>query len=640
MAAFVMQPTCMLINDSGKREARFGSRTLTFSGPPRLEQQHSMSFLGFSLVHTAGVRKPQADYCFQKVAKRNLAIVHCSKEGVIRKAAGSRRKTGEVSASSALSKAHIRVKSSKNRVDVFPSNKAVIPKIPETPLKDIKFDNSEKANAVSQITSSPETSGTGKAASTKGFTARSSAPKSTRKVRKPRRAVKAKIPNKDSSAGSSSSSKIQAISRTSAGSCSSSKSQTVTRTIAKETASERKPLKSEEPIRSGEEPGPTDAENPTDEVGVITTYDAQKWQTTRDWKLMLVNANESISDEQFNEIQEDLGLLNRWRPMASFLMVGLGLTHAQLEKVLDRREQVLSMGVERARGRCAFLAELGLSKPEIAKVVVSHPRVLEYRTKRTMQTRLDYLLSIGVRREDLPKVVLRAPMLLSQSVERTLMPRVRFLNEKVGLPEESIGRLIARHPAILTLGMKEVMEPRLRFFRSIGVSKEGIGKMVAKHPQILQYSIESMRPRLEYLQSIGMGEEEIILCVGRLVQLFSLSVENSLKPKYDYLQRELGGSVDTVTSYPAYFSLSLNRRIKPRHRILVNLNHQEFSSRKPFPMKYFALSDADFAKKVAGCSLSDFETFREECILSDQEQSDSQNTAKQVQQRGRRVVSR
>ncbi|KAK3289620.1 hypothetical protein CYMTET_2960 [Cymbomonas tetramitiformis] len=599
-----------------------------------------MSFLGFFHVHKAGVRKQKAEYCFQKVAKRNLATVYSAKEGVVRKAASSRRKTGEVSTNSALSKAHIRVKNSKSRVDVFPSKKATVPKNPETPQKDGTIRNSEKAKGASPSTSSPEASGTGKAASTKGFTARSSAPKSTRKVRKPRRAVKAKRPIKNSSAGSSSSSKIQAVTRTSAGSRSSSKIQAVTRTSAEETVPEGKPLKSEEPVRSGEEPGPTEADSSIGEVGVITTYDAQKWQTTRDWKLMLVNAHESISDKQFNEIQEDLGLLNRWRPMVSFLVVGLGLTKAQLEKVLDRREGVLSMGVERARGRCAFLAELGLSKAEIAKVIVSHPRVLEYRTKRTMQPRVSYLLSIGVQQEDLPKVVLRAPMLLSQSIERTLMPRVRFLNEKVGLPEESLGRLIARHPTILTLGMKEVMEPRLRFFRSIGVSKEGIGKMVAKHPQILQYSIESMRPRLEYLQSIGMGEEEIILCVGRLVQLFSLSVENTLKPKYDYLQRELGGSVDTVTSYPAYFSLSLNRRIKPRHRILVNLNHQEYSSHKPFPMKYFALSDADFAKKVARCSLSDFESFREKCILSDQVQSESGNTVQQPQRRTRRVVSR
>jgi mTERF domain-containing protein len=171
-------------------------------------------------------------------------------------------------------------------------------------------------------------------------------------------------------------------------------------------------------------------------------------------------------------------------------------------------------------------------------------------------------------------------------------------------------QVIVRHPLLLTNSVKETMTPRVEFLRSLGVSREGVAKMVTRHPQILHYKIESMLPRLRYLQSIGMSEEDIILCVSRLSQIFSLSVDNSLRPKFDYLTSQLGGDVATVTSYPAYFSLSLEKRIKPRHLILLESN----KCKLPFPMKWFSMKDEDFAEKVAGVSLAEFYAFRDKLV--------------------------
>jgi mTERF domain-containing protein len=95
-------------------------------------------------------------------------------------------------------------------------------------------------------------------------------------------------------------------------------------------------------------------------------------------------------------------------------------------------------------------------------------------------------------------------------------------------------------------------------------------------------------------------------------QILSLSIENCLKPKYEYLVKELNGGPQTVTSFPAYFSLSLEQRIKPRHRFLAALNRLPSG---PFPMKSFAVTDSCFCNQWAKTSLEEYQFFRNELLL-------------------------
>lgn len=97
-----------------------------------------------------------------------------------------------------------------------------------------------------------------------------------------------------------------------------------------------------------------------------------------------------------------------------------------------------------------------------------------------------------------------------------------------------------------------------------------------------------------------------------MLQVFSLSVENSLKPKYEYLVKELKGGVRTVVSFPAYFSLSLDHRIKPRHQFLITLQK---SPKGPFPMKCLAVTDEYFCSRWAEASLEDYYAFRDALLL-------------------------
>eukprot|EP00899_Mesostigma_viride_P007413 jgi/Mesvir1/16673/Mv15075-RA.1 len=330
----------------------------------------------------------------------------------------------------------------------------------------------------------------------------------------------------------------------------------------------------------------------------------KKWSLTRDWKLM-GHEHEAIPDALFESLVAKCGLERRWRPMVSYL-ASLGLSEAEFERLAERRYEAFAVSVGRARSRLDFLEkEVGVKPGELKKMVVRHPQILEYRIERTMAPRLRYLESVGV--TDLGKVVATCPMLLELSIADSLQPRVQYLVDTLGVPADSIGKVIERSPFVLTHSIPDGMQPRLEYFQSIGLSPASIARMVTKHPQVLHYSIdEGLRPRIEFLQSIGMEPDDIAAAVCRLTQLFSLSVEGQLMPKYEYLRDHLGGNPRTVAKFPAYFSLSLLKRIVPRHRFLEKQQRMLL----PFPMKYLCVNDATFAEKIAGSTLAEFQAFR------------------------------
>lgn len=78
--------------------------------------------------------------------------------------------------------------------------------------------------------------------------------------------------------------------------------------------------------------------------------------------------------------------------------------------------------------------------------------------------------------------------------------------------------------------------------------------------QVLHYSIDGMQEKLQYLREIGMEPQQVAHSIVRLPQLLSLDVRHNMRPKYNYLQSQMGGNVQTLCTYPAYFSLSLLQR--------------------------------------------------------------------------------
>lgn len=74
--------------------------------------------------------------------------------------------------------------------------------------------------------------------------------------------------------------------------------------------------------------------------------------------------------------------------------------------------------------------------------------------------------------------------------------------------------------------------------------------------------------KIEYLLELGIEYDEVRNMVLRSPGLLTFSVENNYRPKVEYFLKEINGNLEEIKRFPQYFSFSLERKIKPRHRLL------------------------------------------------------------------------
>ncbi|PSS06044.1 Transcription termination factor like [Actinidia chinensis var. chinensis] len=324
---------------------------------------------------------------------------------------------------------------------------------------------------------------------------------------------------------------------------------------------------------------------------------------------------ESSTKNKFCRLLEELDLDEKSFPLLDYLS-SFGLKDSHFIQMYDRHMPSLQINVGSARERLEFLLGVGVKHRDIRKILMRQPQILEYTVENNLKSHVAFLASLGIPDSRIGHIIAATPSLFSYSVENSLKPTVRYLVEEVGIQKSDLSKVVQLSPQILVQRIDSSWTTRLSFLmKELGAPRDSIVKMVRKHPQLLHYSIEDgLLPRINFLRSIGMCNSDILKVLTSLTQVFSLSVEDNLKPKYRYLINELRNEVQSLAKYPTYLSLSLEQRIRPRHRFLVSLKK---APKGPFPLSSFVPSDESFCQQWAGTTVDKYLAFRQRLLLKE-----------------------
>ncbi|RWV83385.1 hypothetical protein GW17_00055013, partial [Ensete ventricosum] len=180
---------------------------------------------------------------------------------------------------------------------------------------------------------------------------------------------------------------------------------------------------------------------------------------------------------------------------------------------------------------------------------------------------ISYLLSKGIHHKDLPRVLGMCPTILTSSIRSDLSPVFAFLSRDLGVPATHVRRVINKCPRLLASSVRDQLRPALIYLHRLGFRDARV--LAYQEPVLLVSSVEkTLIPKLQYLVGLGLSREEAVAMVLRCPGLFTFSIENNFKPKYEYLVREMGGSLEDLKEFPHYFGFSLEKMIKPRHQQL------------------------------------------------------------------------
>ncbi|KAG6758052.1 hypothetical protein POTOM_038385 [Populus tomentosa] len=175
---------------------------------------------------------------------------------------------------------------------------------------------------------------------------------------------------------------------------------------------------------------------------------------------------------------------------------------------------------------------------------------------------------MGFHRSSIGRILDMHPCLLTSDPDLHLHPTFDFLLNEVEIPFLDISRSINRCPRLLVSSVSNQLRPALVFLRELGFV--GPRKLNYQTTLLLVYNVErSLMGKIEFLMGLGFEFVEVKNMVVRAPGILTLNVERNMKPKFEYFVREMKGDPGELKKFPQFFSFSLEKKIKPRHRMLV-----------------------------------------------------------------------
>ncbi|ONI11067.1 hypothetical protein PRUPE_4G085200 [Prunus persica] len=181
---------------------------------------------------------------------------------------------------------------------------------------------------------------------------------------------------------------------------------------------------------------------------------------------------------------------------------------------------------------------------------------------------ISFLQSKGIHQKDLPKIFGMCPNILTSSIKSDLNPVFIFLSEDLKVPEHSFRKVINKCPRLLACSVIDQLKPALFYLQRLGF--KDLDALAYHDSVLLVSSVEkTLIPKLEFLQSLGFPRDEAVGMVLRCPGLLTFSIENNFTPKFEYFSVDMGKKLEELKQFPQYFAFSLEKRIKPRHKEVV-----------------------------------------------------------------------
>ncbi|KAJ4890848.1 Mitochondrial transcription termination factor family protein [Raphanus sativus] len=260
--------------------------------------------------------------------------------------------------------------------------------------------------------------------------------------------------------------------------------------------------------------------------------------------------------------------------------------------VFDYPKIVGFFSFEEMEKKISYLKEFGLSTEDVGRLLAFKPHLMGCSIEERWKPLAKYFYYLGISKEGMKRILVVKPILYCIDLEKTIAPKVRFFQD-MGIPNEAIGNMLVKFPSLLTYSLYKKIRPVVIFLLTrAGVSQKDIGKVFAMDPALLGCSIGTkLEPNMRYYVSLGIRIHQLGEMIADFPMLLRYNVD-ILRPKYSYLRRTMIRPLQDLIEFPRFFSYSLERRIIPRHTLMVE-------NRVNFKLRFMlACSDEEFERRV------------------------------------------
>ncbi|KAL8263304.1 hypothetical protein R6Q59_024653 [Mikania micrantha] len=260
--------------------------------------------------------------------------------------------------------------------------------------------------------------------------------------------------------------------------------------------------------------------------------------------------------------------------------------------VFDFPKVIGFYSLEEMNQKVAYLKEFGLSNEDVGRLLAFRPQLMGCSIEERWKPLVKYLYYLGISRDGMRRILTVKPMVFCFDLETNIVQKVQFFRD-IGVQEKGIASMLVRFPALLTYSLHKKIRPVVIFLLTkAGVSQTNIGKVIGLGPELLGCSIsKKLDLNVKYFLSLGIDLKTLGEMIADFPMLLRYNID-ILRPKYRYLRRTMVRPLNDLIEFPRFFSYSLEERIIPRHKILMD-------NRVNFKLRYMLSStDDEFHQRV------------------------------------------
>ncbi|XP_077247623.1 transcription termination factor MTERF8, chloroplastic-like [Tasmannia lanceolata] len=240
-----------------------------------------------------------------------------------------------------------------------------------------------------------------------------------------------------------------------------------------------------------------------------------------------------------------------------------------------------------------FFRDLGLSGPNLAKILCSNPYILGRSLKKHIMPSIDFLRLYLCTNENIIFALRRSSGLLQPGFQKRMVSNVSTL-QKVGVPEQKISKLIMTQPTAMMVNPDRFIE-NIMAIKEMGFDplKSTFIKAVFIMSAMTKLNWEA---KLEVYRSEGWSENEILYAFKMQPICMGIS-EKKIRKVSGYFVNKMGWKPSVISKNPNILGLSFEKRIHPRCSVLQILIAEGLIDKDSNLAWALLLTEKDFREK-------------------------------------------
>ncbi|XP_074559291.1 transcription termination factor MTERF8, chloroplastic-like [Curcuma longa] len=276
----------------------------------------------------------------------------------------------------------------------------------------------------------------------------------------------------------------------------------------------------------------------------------------------------------------------------------------------------------------AFLKSYGFDDASVKRLVHYFPKCLLLDVEKTLAPKFRAFEDLGLSPSDIVHLVRSNPFTVKMKHESTV-PKIEFWQDLLG-SKDALVKLFKSNHWFLGYSIKKKIQPNLELLRECGLDGPKLAFMLRNCPLIVaqnadflqslisrtedlgvprtsgmfpctlfalfKVSPEKFKMQMELFRSFGWSEDDFVVAFQKC-PTFPHKSSMSLQRKMEFLINEAGYASSYIATRPILLTLSLERRLLPRHRILATLKSRGHCERDYKVTTYMVDTEAQFLEK-------------------------------------------